>query len=208
MASSALLKAIAVTAQIHGRELTPDAVQVYASDLSEYPEDAVLAALARCRRELRGFPSIADILARIDDGRPGVEEAWAMLPQDESASVVWTDEMREAYGVAQRLMSDDMVAARMAFKEAYSKLVADARAQKRPTRWEPSLGHDKATHAPVLRHAAEKGWLTHEHVSALLPEPPPSRALQIEGPAEDLTQFDPREMVARIRNAISKGGEP
>ncbi len=51
-----------------------------------------------------------------------------MLPYDESTSVVWTDEMCQAWGVAAPLLEDgDKVGARMAFKESYARLIEEAR---------------------------------------------------------------------------------
>src|ERR1043165_278765 len=123
--STLLLKAIAVTAELTGTTMSEAAASVMAEDLTRYPENQVLVALTRCRRELRGRLTIADVIQRLDDGRPGPEEAWAMIPQDEAPSVVWTQEMASAFGIALPLM-DDPVAARMAFKEAYAKAVAKA----------------------------------------------------------------------------------
>jgi hypothetical protein len=46
------------------------------------------------------------VIERLDDGRPGAEEAWAMVPKDEEESAVITGEMRFAMGVALRLLAD------------------------------------------------------------------------------------------------------
>ena len=81
--SSKLNEAIAVTAELTGTVLSKVAAQVMAEDLARYPEAQVMGALTRCRRELKGRLTIADVISRLDDGRPGVEEAWAMLPKDE-----------------------------------------------------------------------------------------------------------------------------
>lgn len=206
MASESIWKAIAVTAQIYGRQFTKEAALLYASDLEDYPEAAVLNALSRCRKELRNFPTVADIILRIDDGRPGAEEAWAMIPTTEDASVVWTEEIRDAYGISRGLMSSDMIAARMAFRETYLRLVSDARAQKKPVRWEPSLGLDPIGREIALKQAVEKGRLKHDHAQSLLPSPirSQSKLKQIGNltPDENLTQVNPKEMLARIRSQI------
>jgi hypothetical protein len=170
VASLSLIKTLSVTAQIYGKDFTPEAAMILAGDLSEFPEQAVLVALSRCRKELRFFPTLAEIIARIDDGRPGTEEAWAMLPKDESASVVWTDEMAEAYGIARDLMDTDHVAARMAFKESYLRLVNDSREHKRPVRWTPSIGHDPRSRERALVEAVSKGRISHDHAQEFLPD--------------------------------------
>ena len=117
MPSIELLQAVAVTAELCGRTFSEGAARMFVHDLAGFDEQAVMKALARCRREVKGILTIQDVVSRIDDGRPGVEEAWAMLPLDEAQSVVWSAEMAEAFGVARGLIDDgDRVAARMAFK--------------------------------------------------------------------------------------------
>lgn len=183
-ASKDLLKAIAVTAELTGTQLTAAAARVLADDLSLYPEDQVMGALSRCRKELKGRLVVAEIIARLADGRPGPEEAWSMIPRDEAATVVWTDEMRTAWGVALPLLNEgDGVAARMAFLEQYRAAVLQARDAGKLVRWEPSLGHDPHSRQSALLDAAEKGRLTAEHVASLLPnleEAPPRLQALIE----------------------------
>jgi hypothetical protein len=175
MASSELLKAVAVTAELCGRVFSEGAARVFVSDLETYPEQAVLKALTRCRREVKGMLTIQDVVSRIDDGRLGVEEAWAMMPFSESQSVVWTEEMAEAFGVALPLLCEgEKVAARMAFKECYLRLIGAARDAGKPIVWLPSLGHDKSGREPVLNEAVAKGRLTYEHAQEIgyaLPAP-------------------------------------
>ena len=118
---SKLTEALAVTAELTGTRLSEAAAEVMARDLERYPIEQVLGALTACRRELRGRLTIADVISRLDDGRPGVEEAWAMIPKSERDTCVWTEEMAAAFGIAAPLMESDEVAARMAFKEAYVK---------------------------------------------------------------------------------------
>ena len=110
-----LLQAIAVTVELTGTSLSEDAARVMAQDLARYPENQVLPALTRCRREIRTRLTVADVVARLDDGRPGPEQAWAMVPRDEAQSVVWTEEMAQAYGAAVPLIFEgDLVAAGIA----------------------------------------------------------------------------------------------
>ena len=93
-----------------------------------------------------------------------------MMPRDEHTSVVMTNEMAEALGIAQSLLdSGDDVGARMAFKSAYNRIVeANSRIGKAPE-WFASLGWDKNGREQVLLDAVEKGRLTAQHVAVLLP---------------------------------------
>jgi len=167
-----LLEAIAVTAELTGTEMSQAAARIMADDLGAYPLPPVLTALTRCRRELKGRLTIAAVLERIDDGRPGPNEAWAMIPQDEEASVVWTEEMAEAFGVASALLREGKtIAARLAFIEAYTARIAKARDARTLPRWIPSLGRDPFGREVVIRDALSRGRLTHSQVAGLLPAP-------------------------------------
>ena len=168
MASIELLQAVAVTAELCGRSFSEAAARVFVTDLAPYPEAAVIKALTRCRKEVRGALTVQDVVRRLDDGRPGPEEAWASMPMDEAQSVVWTDEMAQAYGVVCHML-DEPVQARMAFLETYRERVRQAREVGEPVKWSPSLGHDPLGRESALMDAAEKGRLTSTHAAALLP---------------------------------------
>lgn len=169
--SERLIKAIAVTCELTGTDITTEAARVMVSDLSVYPEDQVLNALVKCRRELKGRLTIADVISRLDDGRPGPEEAWAMIPKDEDASVVWTTEMAEAFGIASpHLNFGDHVAARVAFLEVYKRKVQFARDTGAAVRWIPSLGHDPRGREVALMDAVEKKRISALRALELLPQ--------------------------------------
>lgn len=157
-----LAETIQVTAEVVGTPFSAQALAVIVRELSAYPQKQVAGALTRCRRECRGKLTLADILARLDDGRPGVEEAWARLPRGEDASLFWTDEMRKAWSAALPILDDDPVAARMAFKESYQKLVSRARDANEPVRWSFSPGRDPIGRGQAVREALEAGIITRE----------------------------------------------
>lgn len=158
--SPELIRACAVTAELLGTSMSEIAAEVFAQDLARYPLQQVLGALARCRREVKGRLVLADVLNRLDDGRPGPEEAWAMIPQDDGRSSVWTEEMQRAYGVACKLLAeDDAVGARMAFKEAYQREVQKARDEGVPVRWTATLGQDKGGRDQAKHDAAQRNRL-------------------------------------------------
>lgn len=200
MPTEQLIQAVAVTAELCGRVFTPAAASVFVEDLGGYPEQQILGALRRCRREVRGVLTVQDVLSRIDDGRPGPDEAWAMIPQDEAASCVWTDEMARAWGVARHLLREgDRVGARMAFRDAYNRMVAEARDQGTAPNWTPSLGHDKAGRAEALEDAVSKGRLTYEHATELAPE-----LLERQQPALLANQKRVQQMLAQGLKQLGK----
>jgi hypothetical protein len=165
-----LLKAIAATAELTGTSLSVEAVNMMLDDLQGYGEQNVLKSLSRCRKEVRGRLTLADIISRIDDGRPGMEKAWAMLPKEESSSCLWTDEMRVAFGAASPLINDgDMIGARMAFKEEYDKQTTAARDEKRPVKWTVSFGFDVQHREDVLLDGVDKKMITAQQAAKMLP---------------------------------------
>lgn len=173
--SKSVLEAIAVTCELTSTSLSEPAIRVMVDTLAEYPESQVLGAMLKCCKELKSRLTLADIITRLEDGRPGVEEAWAMLSTvlgNEQASLSWTGEMREAYGVVVPL-ADDPIAARMAFKERYTTLVSTARDRHEPVKWSVSLGFDLTLREAAVREAVERKRLTQEQAFKLCPSLPP-----------------------------------
>lgn len=160
-ALSELAGALVVTAEVCGTELSVAAAEAMARELLAYPVADVGAALGRVRRELTGRLTLAAVLQRLPNGHPGGNEAWPLCPRDEATTVVWTEQMAEAFGVAAPLLREgDQVAARMAFLECYAKLVREAESARQKPHWIVSLGHDPALRDSVLLVAVERGQLT------------------------------------------------
>ena len=190
-----------------GEGLTAERQAIYATSLADIPVDKLRHAIKRAIRELKWFPKIAELreLAGLSpestaDGRPGVEEAWALCPKSEETSTVWTEETAEAFEVARKLLDDgDHIAARMAFKEKYSALLASARLEGKPIRWTVSLGWDKSDRVRALSDAVRKGQISaNEAYQLLAPEaaeeflmslPVPERKLLVGDLKRDLSQL-------------------
>lgn len=165
-----ILESLKATYSILGQDITDLGLELLAQDLAAYPVRQVQLALGRCRKELKRL-TLTDILDRLPGQHPGPEEAWAIVStgmREESITIVWTDEMRQAFGVAQAL-ADDPVGARMAFKEQYLQLVREARAQGQAPRWSVSLGADKAGRELAILEGVKAGRLSHAYAATLLP---------------------------------------
>lgn len=220
MSVADVVKAITVTAELTGASLSGAAIAVMAQDLlSAYPEDAVTRALSRCRRELSRPLTTGAVFDRLceNDGRPGVEEAWAMCPKSEADSVCWTLEMREAFSIARSLMgAGDMVGARMAFKDAYERIVRESRENGFAARWELSLGWDESGRQRAVEKAVAVKAISAECASAYLP--PPSSAginlieclsgketLRLNGPDYTPSEVETiRERLASLKQMLGK----
>ena len=167
-----LTEAVKATYAVIGQETTDIQLAMAVEELALYARPDVFAALSRCRKELRKL-TLADILDRLPGGHPGPEEAWALVSKcmnNEQISITWTNEMRVAYGSAAAL-SVDAIAARMAFKEVYAKLVNEARtAGSKPT-WSVSLGYNPALRTEAIEEAVRLNRISQAHANVLLPEP-------------------------------------
>lgn len=196
--SANIAKAIAVTAELLGTDLSSAAMMMMVEDLSAYPEPVVLQALVRCRREVTGRLTLAAIIERVQgaDGRPGSDEAWAIAicAHDEQETVVWTREIASAFYVAASPLLEigDKVAARMAFREAYDRAVDQARQSGVAPEWTATLGTCPVRRKEAIERSVERRLLTADRAKALLP------AVKHEGPdpVAALIQASPVAMIA------------
>lgn len=173
---SKLLESLAVLCELTGTDWSKPTIRVIEQELSAYPPADALAAIERCGREIRGRVSLADILDRIPSQHPGVEEAWATVSKlihNEDISIIWTQEMREAYGAVAPL-AHDKVAARMAFREKYGHLVSMARAKRQLPTWCVSLGYDRALREECVREATRLNLISQVNTAKLLAHDPPT----------------------------------
>lgn len=146
--------------------------------LRKYPPDVVSQAFddhVRDAQRGRFVPTPADVIAQIegqakDDGRPGAEEAWSMsiAARDEGDTVVWTAEMGQAWNTASTVMAlGDETGARMAFRQAYDRLVGEARKAGVAPTWQVSMGHDPGRRIAPISAAVADGRLPHSELLAL-----------------------------------------
>ena len=193
----------------------PDADVIFAwwGALAEYEMEDVATAFALYVKRGKYAPrpgDIQEILERIrPDGRPGADEAWAMIPEDEAGSVVWSTEMAEAYGIARPLLaSGDKIAARMAFKSAYARIVERNKLANVAPVWTPSPGTDPADRERALAEAVRLGRLTADHAVALIA--PDRVAPMLDSAGVKLVGYEPAspevvsENLSRMRDLLSR----
>lgn len=181
MKQNEVAKMLAVMARLMpgGERIDETSADFLMLTLEEYQSGQVLAALKRCFKELKFFPTISEIVERIDDGRPGAEEAWSMAPKGDSDAAYLNNEIILAWSAAAELLKhgNEMVAARMVFKEIYDKTVKENRAKGIKPKWWLSRacgrGSDLINEA-VLRDAIEKKRISVPNAIALLPSFTPS----------------------------------
>lgn len=162
----------AVSAMLSRGRYVPNATStsMFFNAMRRYSLATVRASFdAHVADPIRGkfVPVPADLIAQIegmlaDDGRLGPEEAWALAlrSSDEAETVVWTAEISQAFAACRSVLDrGDEVGARMAFREAYARIVGAARADMVPVRWVPTLGHDLERRELALSEAIAVGRL-------------------------------------------------
>lgn len=156
----------AVCALLSRGKYEPDKTNtaLYFRALQRFTLDQVRAAFdAHIADPERGrfVPVPADLIGKIEgkgsDGRPSSDEAWSIAwgARDERETVVWTEEMAQAWGSVRHLAESDKVAARMSFREAYDRLVDEARRACAAPVWRVCEGFDPERRAIAVRQAVE-----------------------------------------------------
>jgi len=131
---------IAELMQLYGQKLTPLAGQVWWNACAAHEMRNVRQAILQwCANPDTGkwAPKPADIAGMLQKGaaaageeeapRIAGNEAWgiAVEAQDEGQTVVWTNEIADAFDCAQPVFREgDKIGARMAFLDAYARIVA------------------------------------------------------------------------------------
>lgn len=173
-----LIDQLAATSELLGQQLSETAAVMLAEDLAEYSRPVLSAALKRVRTECTGKLTPKVVIECIDAvmGRPGSNEAWAtaLHALDERNTVVWTDEMMRAWDTAQPLAAGgDLIGARMAFKDAYERLVRTAREERRTPVVTVSIGWDADGRTSAIEKAVKLGYMPPSDAAAYLPPPKP-----------------------------------
>lgn len=171
-----LLEQLYATAEVLGSEIKPSAATLMIRDLRDHKRGEIEQALARCRAEINGRLTLAAILERIPSANAHLtpNEAWSVVleAQDERRTILWTDEIATAAGVARPILDEgDRVGARMAFIAAYEREITVARVEGRGPRWWPSLGESKEMRREAIEKGIEKGLLSAPSIEHLLPAP-------------------------------------
>lgn len=161
-----LIQRIRATAEVIGHRLSDMGAGLLAAELEDYPVADVGEALGRCMREGVRALTLSAILTRMPGAHVTAEEAWAIASKaySEEATVVWTDAIAEAFGSVRHMR--DRVAARMAFRSSYDRMVALR--PERP-RWWATVGTDPGQRNVAIESAVESGRLTGGDATRYLP---------------------------------------
>lgn len=143
--------------------VTPSVNQInlWADQLAGLNPDDVYEAMKKSWSDsANSKPVMPAKLIEIALGITPPNEAWACVEKinnDERAAIVWTDEIRLAWGDAYPLMrAGDMVAARMTFLESYRNRISSLIAEKKFPKYILSSGSQEDNKTALLEAVKQK----------------------------------------------------
>lgn len=147
--------------------ISPAAKAMFFQDLQRYPLNLIEAALAAHRMDPergRFTPKPADIASQIERRRAvqwlGADEAWAQVPKIEGQPGILNDCTAQALAVAAPLLAEgDDIAARMAFKDTYNRLMSRAKLERRGPVYFVSPGGSFEEQQSVIQEGVRLGLL-------------------------------------------------
>lgn len=171
----ALAQALAVAYEVARQPAPAKGVfDVFVRLLTPYPISAVTRAIDLHMASSEFAPTPAALLKHLEFSGPqriAADEAWAiaLASSDEAATVWLTDEILKAFDSARELLASDEVAARMAFKAAYTRITeANRMAGIEPTVIR-SPGTDRTTDAAADQKAIALGFISAADVERKYP---------------------------------------
>jgi len=166
-----LLKAILVACDVTNTKMDDESVKFIHTKLVKYGDDAI-KAIEKATEHVEYKLTLASIMKHLPKTgeHPDAELAWAHVPKTETDTAYVTSAMLGAMDAAQPLYDQgDEVAARMAFKAAYSELI---KTTEPDFFFSGGYGMDYETKQQTKTAAIEKarqyGWLTEEKATRLL----------------------------------------
>lgn len=213
------LDAITALDEFYGRVTEKPSLRIYWTDLIEFDIADIEQACAAHRKDPEHcafFPKSGDIIRQIrklanNDGRIDWAEAFAVCiaATDERKTLVWSEEMREAWFSVSELYQLDKIAAKQSFKSIYERLVCEARAKRSAVRYSVSLGGSESHQREVLERAVQRGQLTFMSAKKVFPAldaPPVSNVVLLSAPkscSKNLNEIDVKQRIAKLRAAIA-----
>ncbi len=203
-----LVEELGATMELSGQQVRPAALMLLVEDLAHIDKPLLRLALARIRAEHRGPILTGTVLQYVDHamGRmlPAEAYALALTSADQGSTIVWTDEIAQAWAAAAPVLNaGDKFGARQAFIEAYGRIVGEARVLRRRPQVQISMGHDPVGRTRAVSEAIASGRLP-GGLDALTDDqrqqlqlPAPRAALALPAP-ESVATGPKREVLAQL----------
>lgn len=134
------IKNLAVILEMSGQSMSTEAMVMIADELSQFDYNAVQNAMRKCARECKYKITLAEIIDRIDDGRPSPEKAWQEVQHltEDDAKVLTTEQNQAFCMVSTSLIDGDTsarITAKQTFMQEYKRLCQESRDQGKPVQY-------------------------------------------------------------------------
>ena len=206
MDNSESLEFAAIVADLYKRHRRDEPSEIllkdWADDFADWSLHDFKHALKLHRKKSRFMPEPFDLF-QIRDTAKGVltaEEAWSMAlsTRDESQTVVVSEEILEALGVAREILDAGSPSlAAKAFKAAYERIMLDRSPGRQ--KWIVSLGHDIEGRDDVVRDAVKNKLISPQQGAKLITQSTPDVMGLLEN---KIPASDQRSKVQELRKAL------
>lgn len=205
-----IAKVITTLAVYYGITVNKEQIALFVDDLKDFPIEQIQQACLIYRRNPKNefFPRPAKLIGIIEalDGRPSVEEAWALVPKGNSDAAFVNDEMMAAWTAANNFLNDckDMITARMVFKEVYEKKISEARLKKSKPKWWLTRAYGQGSEGAneaALRDAVTRGLISEPEAKVLIPD------MKFAHEPTDPVSLENKAEVQRLIGSTTKGLE-
>lgn len=193
--------------EIYGQEASTVKVNIYWSTLGNYSIQSLKNAANAWVRKSQFMPKPADLIKLIGGSSKhlSADEAWALaiMASDESNTVVWTQEMSKAWGLAQVVYENgDHIGARRTFIECYERLVDESILHNKPIETFVSLGFDKSKREYAINKAVFSGLLTQEKANHYLPKPE-NNFVMLENKSDKAVSSEAKKHIDNIKKMLT-----
>ena len=186
-----MVELLGLTAELAGKPRpSPAVMQVWISDLSEYPINMIEKAFAMHRKgpqaQFSPIPQVGMIIGHLEElksimaphlVRPSAHTAWSIAKDaaNETLTVVWNNEIAQAW-YRVKSITDDRYHAPKAFMEEYERIVRENKLLGRDPVVEVSLGSDPDRRHTTIENAVIGRLLTSQQATPYLIAPKASDA--------------------------------
>lgn len=186
-----IIEMLAIQMEMKEQAASERVITYMVKQLEPYGFEPVMKALDKVGKESSYKINLAEIIKRIDDGRPSAQIAWAQCPKSEEDSALLTEEQNKALCcVSHLLYTNDPIAARMGFIEKYNELIEEARASAEPVKYVLAAGSYRQGRIDAVKIGVEEGKLLRSRACWMLQHTIDDEIMLLESPLEPLQQLE------------------
>jgi hypothetical protein len=189
-----VIEMLAIQFEMKEQSASERVITYMVKQLDPYGFEPVMKALDKLGKESAYKINLAEVIKRIDDGRPSAQIAWAQCPKNEEDSALLTEEQNKALcSVSHLLYTNDPIPARMAFIEKYNELIDESRASAEPVKYVLANGSYKQGRIDAVKIGVEEGKLLKSRACWMLQHTIDDEIMLLDSPIEPVAQIEHHE---------------